>query len=45
MIAAFFSGQSVAGFLSLGAVLILSMYLLGILFAVGVAWILKKHVA
>jgi len=41
MIAAFFSGQSVAGFVSLGAVLILSMYLLGILFAVGVAWILK----
>ena len=42
MIAAFFSGQSLAGFVSLGAVLILSMYLLGILFAVGVAWILKN---
>jgi ferrous iron transport protein B len=41
MIAAFFSGWSVAGFVSVGAVIILSMYLLGILFAVGAAWILK----
>lgn len=42
MIAAFFSGQYVFGFLSLGAVLILLMYLLGMLVAVLVASILKR---
>lgn len=41
MIAAFFSGQKVVGFISLGALIILGMYLLGITFAVIVAWILK----
>ena len=42
MIAAFFSGQYILGFLSLGAVLILSMYLLGIITAIIVAFILKR---
>lgn len=41
MIAAFFSGQKVVGFVSLGAFIILAMYLLGIAVAVIVAWILK----
>ncbi|MGH9871205.1 MAG: ferrous iron transport protein B [Pyrinomonadaceae bacterium] len=41
MIAAFFSGHQVFGFLSVGAVIILVMYLLGIAAAVIVAWILK----
>lgn len=41
MIAAFFSGRKVLGFLSLGAVIILAMYLLGIATAVVVAWLLK----
>jgi ferrous iron transport protein B len=41
MIAAFFSGQNVGGFISLGALIILGMYLLGVAFAIGVAWILK----
>ncbi|MEZ5428545.1 MAG: ferrous iron transport protein B [Pyrinomonadaceae bacterium] len=44
MIAAFFSGQYLFGFLSLGAVLILAMYTLGILMAIGVAWVLKRTV-
>jgi ferrous iron transport protein B len=42
MIAAFFSGQYVCGFLSVGAVLILSMYLLGIVTAIIIAFILKR---
>ncbi|MDQ4122297.1 MAG: ferrous iron transport protein B [Acidobacteriota bacterium] len=42
MIAAFFSGQYVFGFLSLGAVLILAMFLLGIIAAIIVAFILKR---
>jgi ferrous iron transport protein B len=42
MIAAFFSGQYVFGFLSLGALLILAMYLLGIGAAIVVAFILKR---
>lgn len=42
MIAAFFSGQKIFGFLSLGAVLILAMYALGIFTAVIVAFVLKR---
>ncbi len=42
MIAAFFAGQTVFGFISLGAVLMLAMYALGILVAVIVAFILKR---
>ncbi len=44
MIAAFFAGQNVFGFVSLGAVLMLAMYTLGILVAVAVAFILKKTI-
>ena len=44
MIAAFFAGQTVFGFLSLGAVLILAMYALGIIVAVVVAFILKRTI-
>ena len=42
MIAAFFAGQTVFGFLSLGAVLMLAMYTLGIVVAIIVAFILKR---
>jgi ferrous iron transport protein B len=42
MIAAFFAGQTVWGFISLGAVLMLAMYALGIVMAVIVAFILKR---
>lgn len=42
MIGAFFTGQTVLGFLSLGAVLMLAMYALGILVALIVAFILKR---
>ena len=42
MIATFFAGQTVFGFVSLGAILILAMYALGIIVAVIVAWILKR---
>ncbi len=42
MIATFFSGQTIFGFLSLGAVLILAMYALGLIVAVIVAFILKR---
>jgi ferrous iron transport protein B len=42
MIAAFFAGQTVFGFISLGAVLMLAMYTLGIVVAVIVAFILKR---
>ncbi len=41
MIATFFSGQKVLSFISLGALIILGMYLLGITVAIGVGWILK----
>ncbi|HJQ33605.1 MAG TPA: ferrous iron transport protein B [Pyrinomonadaceae bacterium] len=41
MIAAFFTDKKLFGFLSVGALLILSMYLLGILVGIAVAWILK----
>jgi len=42
MIATFFAGQTIFGFVSLGAVLILAMYALGIFVAVVVGWILKR---
>ncbi len=42
MIATFFAGQTVFGFLSLGAVLMLAMYALGIIVAIIAAFILKK---
>ncbi len=42
MIATFFAGQTVFGFISLGAILVLAMYALGIVVAVGVAFILKR---
>jgi ferrous iron transport protein B len=44
MIAAFFTDRKLFGFLSVGALLILSMYLLGLVVAVVVAWILKHTV-
>ncbi len=44
MIAAFFAGQKIFGFLSLGAVLILAMYALGMVVAVIVAFILKRTI-
>ena len=44
MIAAFFAGQKVFGFISLGAVLMLAMYALGILVAVIAAFVLKKTI-
>ncbi len=44
MIAAFFAGQTVFGFISLGAVLMLAMYALGIFVAVIAAFILKKTI-
>ena len=42
MIAAFFTGQTIFGFLSLGAVLMLAMYALGIFVAIIAAFILKR---
>lgn len=44
MIATFFAGQTVLGFISLGAVLMLAMYALGIIVAIIVAFILKRTV-
>lgn len=44
MIATFFAGQTVFGFISLGAVLMLAMYALGIVVAIIVAFILKRTV-
>jgi ferrous iron transport protein B len=44
MIAAFFAEKKLFGFLSVGALLILSMYLLGITVAIVVAWILKHTI-
>lgn len=44
MISAFFAGRTVFGFISLGAILMLAMYTLGILVAVIVAFILKRTV-
>jgi len=42
MIAAFFAGQSMFGFISIGAVLMLAMYTLGIVVAIVVAFVLKR---
>ncbi|HUR99311.1 MAG TPA: ferrous iron transport protein B, partial [Pyrinomonadaceae bacterium] len=42
MIGAFFAGQKVFGFISLGAVLMLAMYSLGIIVALIIAFILKR---
>ena len=44
MIGAFFSGRKLFGFLSVGALLIMAMYLLGIFVAIGVAWVLKRTI-
>ncbi len=44
MIGAFFAGQTVLGFLSIGAVLMLAMYLLGIMAAITVAFVLKRTI-
>ncbi|HKP47966.1 MAG TPA: ferrous iron transport protein B [Pyrinomonadaceae bacterium] len=44
MIAAFFSRQKVLSFISLGALIILGMYLLGICVAIIVAWIFKHTI-
>lgn len=44
MIAAFFSGRKLFGFLSVGALMIMAMYLLGITVAICVAWILKRTI-
>jgi len=44
IIAAFFSGRTVLGVLSLGAVIILAMYLLGVAVAIIVASILKRTI-
>jgi ferrous iron transport protein B len=44
MIATFFAGQTVFGFISLGAVLILAMYALGIVVAIIIAFILKRTI-
>ncbi len=42
MIATFFAGQTVLGIISVGAVIMLAMYSLGIIVAIAVAWILKR---
>ncbi|PWT88546.1 MAG: ferrous iron transport protein B [Blastocatellia bacterium] len=44
MIAACFSRQRVFGFLSLGVLIILTMYTLGIVVAIAVAWVLKRTI-
>ncbi|HKP71446.1 MAG TPA: ferrous iron transport protein B [Pyrinomonadaceae bacterium] len=44
MIAAFFTGRKLFGVLSVGVLIILAMYLLGIAVAVVVAWILKHTI-
>jgi ferrous iron transport protein B len=44
MIGAFFAGQTVFGFISVGAILMLAMYTLGITVALIVAYILKRTV-
>jgi ferrous iron transport protein B len=44
MIATFFAGQTVFGFISVGALLMLAMYALGIIVAIIVALILKRTV-
>ncbi|MFN0279853.1 MAG: ferrous iron transport protein B [Pyrinomonadaceae bacterium] len=44
MIAAFFAGQTVFGFISLGAVLMLAMYALGTIVAIAAAFVLKRTI-
>lgn len=44
IIGAFFNGQKVFGFISMGAVLMLAMYALGVVVAIIVAFILKRTV-
>ncbi len=44
MIGAFFGGQYVFGLISMGAVLMLAMYAIGIMVAIGVAFILKRTI-
>jgi ferrous iron transport protein B len=44
MIAAFFTGQKAFGIISIGALIIMSMYLLGVVVAICVAWILKRTI-
>jgi len=44
IIAAFFSDQKLLGFISVGAILMLTMYLLGIVVAIIVTFILKKTI-
>lgn len=44
MIAAFFAGQKIFGVISVGAVIILMMYLLGIAVAIIIGWILKHTI-
>ncbi len=44
MIASFFAGQTVLGFFSLGAVLMLAMYTIGIIAAILTAFVLKRSV-
>jgi ferrous iron transport protein B len=44
MIAAFFTDRKLFGFISVGVLIILSMYLLGIVVAIVVAWILKHTI-
>jgi ferrous iron transport protein B len=44
MIAAFFSGQMLLGFISVGAVIMLSMYVLGIVTAIVMAFIFKRTI-
>jgi ferrous iron transport protein B len=44
MIAAFFTGRKIFGVLSVGVLIIMAMYLLGIAVAVCVAWVLKHTI-
>lgn len=44
MIAAFFTGQTVLGFLSVGALLMLAMYALGVMVAIAAAFVLKRTI-
>src|SRR5881227_1632200 len=44
MIAAFFSSRKLFGFLSIGALMIMAMYMLGITVAICVAWVLKRTI-
>jgi ferrous iron transport protein B len=44
MIAAFFTGRKIFGVVSVGVLIIMAMYLLGIVVAVCVAWVLKRTI-